>query len=83
MPGRTQARARRSRRVAREESRRSSHASMEREERRERGGSWAWVNSPMVDTRLRPRALQRRGRAVCISCLHGFTLFLFSNYLKL
>ena len=85
MPGRTQARARRSRRVAREEgregSRRSSHASMEREERRERCSSWAWVNSPMVDTRLRPRALQRRGRAVCISCQHGFTLFLFSNYL--
>jgi hypothetical protein len=26
-------------------------------------------------------ALQRRVRAVRISCQHGFTLFLFSNYL--
>ena len=85
MPGGTQARASRSSRVAREErregSRRRSHASTERDEKRERGGSWAWVNRPMVETRVRPRALQRRGRAVCISCQHGFTLFLFSNYL--
>ena len=35
----------------------------------------------VVEVEVEAEALQRRVRAVCISCQHGFTHFLFSNYL--
>ena len=79
LPGRTQARVRRSRRVVREESRRSSHASMEREERRERSLCWE-EGGGQARRRSGTDGLEEGEGGVYILSARFYSL-LFSNYL--